>query len=196
MYSRNEYQNLVKNYGSFASWAIWDYKNEKNPSIIAQNFDQLHSRFIFLGLNISGSLNNVDWINFHGGIHDRKLKFAANETKLRGAYITDLFKDISEAQSSKIDKLLTKGVIDKNVQSFRKEMKAIRIVDDSHFIIFGEKAKKYFDEFFKQHFIKNKFTYYTHYSYYGIKDKKWVEGFWDKLNLNQDYEQTISKYNK
>ena len=195
MYSIKKYKILTLKYGPCASWAIWDCKNEKSTSIIDQNFDQLHSRFIFLGLNISSQLTKDSWSNFHGGKHDRKLKYACNNNKLSGSYITDIFKNIPVSQSNKLESLLTDEIIRKNVILFNQEMKDIKINNETQFIIFGAEARRYFNKYFKQEY-KNRIIYYCHYSYYGLTDKKWVNGFWKKINIDQDFDLTIKNYQR
>lgn len=193
MYSIEKYKILTLKYGPYASWAVWDCKNEKDTSIINQNFDQLHSRFILLGLNISSPLTDNLWSNFHGGKHDRKLKYACNDNKLSGSYITDIFKNIPVSQSNKLESLLTDEIIKKNVILFNQEMRDIKINNETQFIIFGAKARHYFNKYFKQEY-KNRIIYYCHYSYYGFTDKKWVNGFWEKLNIDQDFDLTIKNH--
>ena len=193
MYDIKEYKILTSKYGPYASWAIWDCKNEKDLSIINQNFNQLHSRFIFLGLNISSSLDNNPWSNFHGGKHDRKLKYACDSNKLSGSYITDIFKNIPVSQSNKLESLLTDEIIRKNVTFFNQEMRDIKINNKTQFIIFGAKTSYYFNRYFKQEY-KNRIIYCCHYSYYKLTDKKWVNDFWKKLNIDQDFDLTTKNY--
>ncbi|NCN07853.1 hypothetical protein GW933_04195 [Candidatus Falkowbacteria bacterium] len=196
MYSIDEYKNLTSKYGPFASWAIWNYKKESDSLIINQNFDKLHSKFIFLGLNISRPLTNNPWSNFHGGRHDRKLKYACNDNKLRGSYMTDIFKGIDEPQSNKFKNLLTDKIIRKNVEQFNREMKDIKINDNAQFIILGTPTSllaQCFNNYFKQEY-KNRIIYHYHYSYYKLTDKEWVNGLWEKLNINQNFDLTIKKY--
>ena len=196
MYSIDEYNKLALKYGPFASWAIWNYKKENDTSVIHENYSQLHSKFVFLGLNISASLINKPWINFHSGRHDRKLKFACNDTKLRGSYITDLFKNIPEANSTNFFKNLNDRIIKENVNLFNQEMKDIKIAKDTQFILFGTPTSliaKSFNEYFKQEY-KNPIIYNYHYSYYGITDKEWVSGLWKKLNIDQNFDLTVKEY--
>jgi hypothetical protein len=191
-----EYKQLVLKYGSHSSWAIWDYKKESDASIIGKNFNQLHSKFVLLALNASGSIAKPPWSNFRGGKHDRKLKYACNDTQLRGSYITDIFKDIPEPKSRKIKSLLTDEIIDKNVSLFNQEMRDIGINELTQFIVLGAPnslLSKYFNNHFRQNY-KNHITYYYHYSYYRLTDRAWVEGFWKKLGINQNFDLAISKY--
>lgn len=196
MYSIDEYKNLSLKYGSFASWAIWDYKNSINTEVISTNLSQLHSRYVLLGLNFSHELVGSAWQNFHARSHDRKIKFACNDTKLRGSYITDIFKNIPEIKSSNLQSKLSEKIIDENVKYFLQEMKDIKLDSKTQFIVFGTPSSllaKYFDQYFRPNFNNNVINYY-HYSYYKITDRKWVEGFWKQLNINDDFNFTINKY--
>lgn len=192
MYNIDEYKNLTLKYGSYASWAIWDYKDESNSLIIDKYIEQLNSKFVFLGLNISRSLTNKPWINFHGGRNDRKIKYACNDNKLRGSYITDIFKDMPATIAIDLQNNLTDKDINKNVLIFNREMENIKINKSTHFILFGNLTAYYFNKYFKQNFT-NKITNYFHYSRRGT-DRAWVTGLWKKLNINQNFDQTIKKY--
>lgn len=195
MYNYYEYKDLASKYGSYASWAIWDYRNASNTKIIDQNFDQLHSKYILLGLNISRPLTNK-WSNFHDNSHARKLKYACNDTKLRGSYITDLFKGIVKPRLTGLNKILTTKIIDENVDFFNQEMKDIKMNDKSQFIIFGTPTSliaQCFNNYFK-HKYNNRIVYYYHYSYFTLTDKEWVNGLWKKLDISQNFDLTVNKY--
>lgn len=123
MYSAEEYDSLKLKYGGFSSWALWDENKPHDTSIIDNNFHELHSRYVLVGLNISRVLDLPPWSNFHDNTHARKLRYACNRTLLRGSYITDLFKDLPEASSGKVKQLITSEVVSKNVSFFIEEMK-------------------------------------------------------------------------
>ena len=199
MYNQNEYNNLISQYGAYASWAIWDHKDQKDPSIISQNIDHLHSRFILLGLSISRPLKEAPWSNFHHGPSNvRKLKYACNDTILRGSYITDIFKGIVEPASSKFSSAVTEKIIRENVNFFSQEMQDIRINDESQFIVFGAQNSllaRYFNKYFR-HDRRNRIIYHYHYSYYGLSDEVWVESLWAKLGMDEDFDLVIRKYKK
>lgn len=183
MYSLDEYNNLEEQYGPYSSWAIWDQEEPKNASLIKKNFKELHSRYVFLALNISAPLGE-SWSNFHGGKHDRKLMKACNKSCFRGSYITDIFKGIENPNSSELKDLPEKIII-KNVAFFEKEMEAIKVTSDTIFIILGTKdslLSKYFNKYFKKNFLDNRVINYYHYSYYGITDDEWVNGLL-KINV-------------
>ena len=107
MYSTSEYTYLKEKYGGYASWAIWDYQNQRDTFVIDKNVAQLSSWYVFAALNISKELRDEPWANFRFGKHDRKLKYACNDTALRGAYLTDLFKGIPEPKAFRISSILT-----------------------------------------------------------------------------------------
>lgn len=196
MYSFDEYNALKTKYGAYSSWAIWDYQNESDTLVIDKNFQVLHSNFVFLALNISGSLKDNKWINFHGGKHDRKLKYASNDTMLKGSYITDLFKDLPEVKSNKVKDKLSSEIITQNVTSFNQEMQDIKINNKTTFIVFGTQNSQIanmFNSYFLQKY-NNPVIYYYHYSFYGMSDEAWVQGLWDKLGIDADYKSIISKY--
>ena len=175
-YSLDEYNNLEKKYGFYSSWAIWNEEYPSDTSVIKDNLNDLNTKYVFLALNISAPLKKK-WGNFHGGKHDRKLVKSCNKTKLRGSYITDIFKGIVDADSSAL-KNLPEDVIKKNVDFFHEEMRDIKIDSDTTFIILGTESSlvsKYFNKYFQQGY-DNKVINYYHYSYYTLTDIEWVEG--------------------
>jgi hypothetical protein len=193
MYSNAEYTYLKEKYGGCASWAIWDVQNQRDTAIIDKYVDQLSARHVFVALNISKQLTNEPWTNFRSGRHDRKLKYACNDTMLRGSYLTDLFKGIPEPRAFKIKGMLTPDTIQKHVEFFVEEMKNVKLSEDSAFVILGDMAHRYFDQYFQQTY-KNKIIYYCHYSHYGVTDKEWTVGLWRTLNIDEEFESIVQKY--
>jgi len=190
-YTEEEYQEIKEKYGKYASWAIWNENDMGDLEVIEDNIDQLHSKYVFLALNMSKSVKTwSNWENFHGGSpHDRKLMYALNRTKLRGSYLTDLFKGIPQKDSNKFEENLTESDIKQNVKFFKEEMKDIKLKPHSTFVILG-KTNTYnlFKEHFKPHF-ENKAVPYYHYSYYGLSDEEWVKELWKKLGIDEEYSQ-------
>ena len=104
MYTTNEYEKLSMEYGPCSSWAIWDENDQNDTSVIDESVAQLNTRYVFVGLNISKDLKKPSWSNFHGGQHDRKLMYACNnDTKLRGSYLTDIFKYHANANAREVE---------------------------------------------------------------------------------------------
>lgn len=193
MYSNEKYKELSEKYGQVASWAIWDKRNLFDTKIIDKNIDQLNSNFILLGLNFSRDVsefpNRRNWANFHSTWHDRKLTYSCNNTKLRGSYITDLFKNVVKSRSTNIEKVLSYQKIREDVDFIRQEMNDIEIDQNSKFIVFGvpgSTISKLYNRYFRQYF-RNKVIFYYHYSYFTLTDKEWVEGFWKIMGINQDF---------
>lgn len=97
----------------FCSWGIWVEKDERGEWFIPQNFDRgstlsfpeiseelaavLHTDAIFLGFNPGVSAltrrpGQDDWLPFHapGGSRNDRIAEALRDTKLWGAFMTDL----------------------------------------------------------------------------------------------------------
>lgn len=186
IYNNKTYNYLKKTYGSYASWAVWNDDNLGDISIIESNIEMLHSKYVLIALNKSIDIDLRYWKNFHGGSsHDRKLSYACNHTKLRGSYMTDLFKDLPETVASNIDSKLESDEINKNVKLFMDEMKDVKISPSTKFIIFGNVAFEHYEKYFNKHF-DNQSIKVRHYSDYSKTDDNWVKEFWQKLN-NEKY---------
>ncbi len=187
MYTHKEYEAIKGKHGLYSSWAIWDNENIKNTSIIDGYFQQLGVRYVFIGLNIAKQLTKTPWSNFHGGKHDRKLKKACNDTKLRGSYLTDIFKDIPESKSVNLKKYIDGNmeVLRTNVAYFNREMEDIKIDKETVFIILGTEssiASKYFKTYFYGKY-GNQIVNYYHHSYFQLTDDEWVDGLWKTLSI-------------
>jgi len=187
-YTEAEFEKLTEKYGSVSSWAIWNQSDLTDTSVISKNISELHTNYVLLGLNISKSIDLSYWQNFHSTSHDRKLTYACNHTKLRGSYITDIFKGIAEPNSGNIEAALSPQVIQSNVNFFIEEMRDISIQDETIFLAFGSKVTNYFTKYYSNYFPKNQLISYYHYSYYGCTDQQWVEGLWQKLGIEQTYQ--------
>jgi hypothetical protein len=180
---------------------VWRNEKEKraDTSCIEQHMDILHSRYVFLGLNISKPLAGV-WKNFHGGKHDRKLLYAINDTKLRGSYLTDMYKNIVEPKSNQLHKFIESqpDLLRANVDTFRNEMSDIGVKEDTVFVVLSAERSRtalHFIQYFKPHFPNNPVIFHRHYSYL-MKDRDWVESFWNTLGINADFNSIIKKYKK
>jgi hypothetical protein len=199
-FTEAEFKKLSSTYGKYAGWAIWNYSRsrdiERSTSIIDDNIALLNSRNVIVGLNVSAPID-ILWSNFRGGTHDRKLKYAFNDT-IRGSYITDLYKGIVNPSSVELDKYISKNpdILQENVQFFLEEMKSIRLSMESRFIILGVEngiLARHFNKHFQRHFLSNPVVYYRHYSSRGT-DKEWVEGIWRKLDIQNHFGSVLSKY--
>lgn len=194
MFSNLEIEKIKDEFGKFSSWAIWDFQNEKNTTIIENNLELLHSNYVFIGLNISKEVGI--WENFRGGKHDRKIKYAFNSIRhIKCAYMTDLIKKV-EVDSTNLLKEIKDGKIDiiKQVNILRSELNLIKVTSKSKFIIFGNVAREIYYEYFEKYFPENKVFYLKDYSGRG-DDKKWVENVWERLTITDlEFETELRKY--
>jgi len=122
-------------YSSWSSWAIW------NPSAITDlapisSFPSPHAwtngtpaqyrnDLVVVGLNATRS--NVAWQNYHfnyRGCRDTYLRSAFNNSKLGGAYMTDLFRHTKATSSARVVDELSVNVstLPKAVADFCKEL--------------------------------------------------------------------------
>ena len=119
-----QYLGLRQKYADYSSWAIWNDEDEADPTIIESHIEELNVNHVFIAYNWSrkqGYFRDGPWANFRGGgSHARKLKYACNDTELRGSYITDLFKGITEPVAAKVRDHLTPERIDKTFLTFLK----------------------------------------------------------------------------
>jgi hypothetical protein len=195
MYSENEYNGLKKKYGGCSSWAVWDKNNLNNASIIDTYIKDLNSTYVLIALNKSIDIDLFYWKNFHDYTHSRKLAYACNKTKLRGSYMTDLFKDLPEAVASNLDKNMTNQKVKESVEFFVNEMQDVNITPSSEFIIFGQVARKYYEKYFAQHFT-NPYKIVRHYSDFRMSDEAWIAEFWETIRVTGNAENTVSEYRK
>ncbi len=200
-YTEEHFRHLTDTYGRYGGWAIWDYgkqrHEERSTACIYKSLHLLHARYVVVGLNVSARIP-VDWENFRGGRHDRKMKYAFNDNLMKGCYITDIFKGIEEASSIKLFKHLEENphIIPGHVELFRQEMEDIGASENTVFVILGPETSgvaQYFAKHFYPHFPNNKVLFYYHYSGRGT-DRKWVENVWSLLGINEDFDSMISKY--
>ncbi len=195
---QSNFNSITEKYAKTSSWAVWNNTNLSDVSFIEANKDILNSRLVGIGLNISGELS-YNWQNFHGGKHDRKLAYALNESHFKGAYLTDLFKNINQKDSKiLIDNIgANLSIINKHIDTFCEEMMDIGVNDKTIFLIFGVE-KSYLGQIIsnliKSKFQNNQFVYHYHYSYYKLTDKDWVEGLWKKIGISNNFEEIRNKY--
>lgn len=201
-YTEEQFKYLVEKHGEYGTWAIWPFykskQKEKDTSVIFQNYKDCHCRYVIVGLNVSKKIDQEKCLNFRGGVHDRKLKYSFNTTKIRGAYMTDLFKNKVEANSVEFRNQIIKDVekIAEDVSLFNEELSDVGVNSNTVFLIMGKKnsaVSYFFKKYFKSYFPNNEVIYHRHYSSRGT-DKEWVESIWNKLNIDADFDKTISMY--
>ncbi|MGZ4951553.1 MAG: hypothetical protein ACXV5K_11055 [Halobacteriota archaeon] len=196
--NEEQYNELSGRYGYWSSWAIWNHKDATDTGVITLCRKELNARYVLLAYNMSIELprDRPPWRNFHGWMHYRKVMYACNDTELRGSYMTDLFKGVIAPRSNKVKDSLTDELIADNVESFRTEMAEVGADEDTTYIVFGKETAE-IARMFKTHFLPHlgdvSVVYYYHYAYYRLTDRAWVEGFWDKLGIDADYNSIRAK---
>ena len=98
-----------------------------------------------VALNVSRAVP-THWQNFHSHDHARKLMYAFNDSCYRGAYMTDIIKGESEANSHRLMARIRSGDIDVkcHTEAFIAEMRDVGVHEHSLFILFGRDVTKLF----------------------------------------------------
>jgi hypothetical protein len=192
-FTTEEFKTLTERHGRYGSWAIWSYlkgrTGERSCDPITENVHLLNSKHVVIGLNISKPVST--WGNFRGGTHDRKLKYAFNDSDLKGCYMTDLFKDVVNPNSTSFNNYIESQphLTQHNVNLFRQEMSNLKITPETTFTLMGTEQSilaTLYQKYFRIHFPDTKLIYHRHYSSRG-SDKEWVESIWQTLGIMLDY---------
>lgn len=97
------FKKIEKQFGRFSSFAVWG-KDIGDLSVIQKNIRMLHGRVIFVGYNISGSVQKLQ--NFHkphrGGKDTWWAASIGRNRFLRGAYMTDFFKSDTASREKSV----------------------------------------------------------------------------------------------
>lgn len=120
MISHSHFLRVLRDYGGFASWAVWkdrgttatsgvsDLSIFQQPELV-HTLQLLRTDVAFIGLNVSRVPENEPFSNFHDKKPtgtDYKLRDALAGTQLWGSYMTDFVKDFPEPKSSALMKFL------------------------------------------------------------------------------------------
>ena len=172
--------NLIrKEYGYWASWAVWAEEGdtpksnigdlavfdvESNPAVL----DELNPNIILVGLNISrGSIKNP-----LGNFHDRrkeamdyKIRFALKDTPFWGAYMTDVIKDFNQKESGKVAQYLRKNrSFEKtNIDILMNEINALGVTNPT-IVAFGNEAHSILLRNLKDEYQVIKLSHYSAYA--------------------------------
>lgn len=164
----------------YSSWAIYDIDDSRlkeyldedkkisNESLAFpakyQNDEALANKIntdvMFYGLNVSSrniETDSGDWANFHDTRERSKdlgILFDLYNTKFRGAYMSDVFKDLSESESEnvKVGQLVKEMQSDDDnaaKNSLRLLQKEIDIIKPKIIILYGAPTKDAFDKMIK-----------------------------------------------
>ena len=158
--------SIKKKYGQHASFAIWLNPESKTKEMVGDlgmfelaslttTLAQIHTKYILIGLNVSRSLIRGPLANFHDDSRfsqDYKLRYALNDSALWGAYITDIFKDVEEVDSTKIMKFMNVNyeIVDHHIKKLQLEIADVSRNEDTKIVAIGGASysvlKKYFSK--------------------------------------------------
>ena len=183
--TKERYQRLKKEFGSLASWALWDKacenpKSRKNVGSMEWASDEdalikkIKTKFVFVAFNGSsqhdgrtGHGQNVCWSNFHSSYEygrDHKLRYAILGSIAEGSYITDLIKnDKSKTAKERVNKYKkNRALLKKHIDTLKKEIELLCGVKKPCLIALGHDT----ENFLKQTLEKDgyKVFYLPHYS--------------------------------
>ena len=136
------FQDIAKNYGKVASWALWVKPGSKPKSNIGDMsildidknprlLDSLRTDIVMVALNFAREVETTEsFLNFHDRNphgQDYKLRYAFQDTEFEGAYMTDIIKDFPMLRAADVLKHLRQhpGEAEKQVSAFRAELKFI-----------------------------------------------------------------------
>lgn len=123
------FRKIKKLYGKHSSFAIWNENDFNDVSLI--NYNDIQLKYIFVGLNPSREIENIDFKNFHNnfrGNKNNRFKYI-NNSKFKNSYMTDIFKDLIEVNSSKIKRWIKNNPekAKKYLKNFEEEIKILEI---------------------------------------------------------------------
>lgn len=167
--------NFIKEkYGLLASWAVWTEAGDKaksnmgdlsifdDPDVI----DSLNENIIFVGLNVSRGSIKIPLSNFHDPnprATDFKTRFALKNTPYWGGYMTDIVKNYSEIDSSKIPSYLRNNpqIESSNIKVFEEEIADLG-ARNPLIISFGVATYKILKRNFNEKYKIVKIPHYAH----------------------------------
>ena len=174
MITKEVFEFVKQKYGLHASWAVWGEQGHRpkdnmedltmfnSPEILKI----LNPNIVLVGLNfsVSGAVNRP-FENFHGkGGGAYKIRYALHNTKLWGAYMTDILKSYVELEASKVVSYIKKNpeFLKENIISFKDELEDIGSVNPI-LIAFGNEVDDILNKHFKDEFRIIKLTHYSHF---------------------------------
>jgi hypothetical protein len=174
-----------------ASWAIWDISNPDNTEIIENSIKKLNPNIVIMGLNFAGPKLIIDdpvwnpWKNFHFGDSrmDKRLRLALTDTKLEGAYMSDIIKYIPTRTAKELIDMIRQGRIDmgKQVKNFIDEINILK-ANNIELYLMGNDSEWLFNEYVK-----------TNTKYNEIKNKiKLIKNIGSPSPANALWEENVS----
>ena len=172
---KQHYLEILKKYGDFASWAIWEevgltpksnmdnmtvFDLKKNPKLL----EIINPNVVMVGLNISKRIEKP-FSNFHGYIGGAyKIRYAFWDTPYYGAYMTDIIKDFEQKISGTVSKHLriNKDFEKQNILLFEQELVDLKS-NNPLIIAFGNDSFDILNRNFKNKFKIIKVSHYSNY---------------------------------
>ena len=201
--------NFIKQkYGHVASWAIWKVVGEtpksnmedlnildpqQNPNLLSK----LKPDVVFVGLNTSIDITDLEpFSNFHPTsphAQDYKTRFALKDTELWGGYMTDIIKDHPELNGQTVVDYLNANpdVEDKNIETFRKELKDIG-TENPTIIAFGNEVYRILSRNLNNEFNIYKVTHYAHFINQQIYREEF-ESLIERIQINSEIKKDSSE---
>ena len=170
-----QFENIKRKHGSYASWAVWaeasvkpksnmgDVSHFKNKSVLSL----LKNNVVMVGLNIS-RLVSEPFVNFHdpnSRANDFKIRYAFKDSAYYGAYMTDIIKFLEQVDSKNVMKYLKERpeIIDENLRIFREELHDLKATAPL-ILAFGKDTHKLVSENLNKNEYRKliKLTHYSH----------------------------------
>jgi hypothetical protein len=170
-----QFENIKRKHGRYASWAVWADASEKPKSNMGdvshfQNesvLSLLRNNVVMVGLNISKRVSGP-FINFHSSspwANDFKIRYAFKGSVYYGAYMTDIIKFLEEVHSTNVMEYLRERpeIIGRNLKTFREEMQDLKATAPV-ILAFGKDAHKLLSENLNKNEYREliKLTHYSH----------------------------------
>ena len=175
---QEDFYKIKEQFGYCGSWAIWSKASDTpksnvgdlsllNPDLNKNLLNEINSNIVFVALNFSRETTKEDFANFHDPrpmSQDYKIRYALQDTKLWGGYMTDIIKDYPEKSSNKMMSFLKKDkTIEKdNCKLFLEEMDLLKS-NNPKIIAFGNDAYLILTRNFKDKFNIIKVPHYANY---------------------------------
>jgi hypothetical protein len=177
MIDMQQFENIKRKHGRYASWAVWADASEKPKSNVGEvnHFNNesvlslLKNNVVMVGLNFSRPVRVCEpFINFHDRdprANDFKIRYAFRDSAYYGAYMTDIIKSLEEVDSKKVMKYL-KGrpeILEKNLKTFREEMYDLK-ASAPVILAFGKDTHKLLSENLNKNEYQTliRLTHYSH----------------------------------
>ena len=186
MLTPEKLEQIGERYGQYASWAIWNASDINDTSMIEAQPHELRTDVVMVGLNVSADISGRRWTNFHAGRNDHKLTMAFNESRFRGAYMTDIVKSLVMVKATDVMKGIRRGDVNiaEHAETFREEMRFIGEDRERLFFLFGRDAVSIFEKHLARSFPN--FVRCEHFACYRKKED-WLRDLW--LAIDRDESQ-------